>query len=403
VVLCKASDNTTEPNPPAYFANMLINRGTNGVADYYYDQSGGKLNISTGSVVKGWYTTSKTQAQIKAIPSRWGKVSFCIDAARAAGYNPPANHRLVAVYNVDVGDAGTQNGVLMAPGVFSTGFAAHEMGHTMGLDHSWSNDTSYRNATWSGPGEYDNPWDEMSAMNIYGRPGVPYATAAVGLNAFQRDRLGWIPTSRVTTFGSGGPASGSVTIGRLDNLNPSLSAPALVRVPISAADPTHYYTIEYRKKAGWDSGIPADIVMINEIKNNTPYLIRQLGTPDRAPVQTLNANGVKISVNWASGDNASVSITTTSAAVGVYGPNTCKNGYVWREADRNDYVCVTPATRTQARNDNSAAGGRHVPGSTYCVNGYVWREAFAGDYVCVVPSVRSQTWDDNNRRWDRVA
>jgi hypothetical protein len=275
--------------------------------------------------------------------------------------------------------------------------------HTLGLMHSWSNDTTYRNSDWSGWGEYDNPWDEMSAMNIYGRPGVPYATAAVGLNAFHRDRLGWIPRNRVTAFGSGGPASGSVTIGRLDNLNPSLSTPVLVRVPISAADPTHYYTIEYHKKAGWDSGIPADIVLISEIKNNTSYLIRKLGTPDRAPAQIVDASRVKISVNWMSGDNASVSITTTSAAVGVYGPNTCKSGYVWRETDLFDYVCVTAATRTQAHNDNVADSGRHVPGSTYCVNGYVWREAFAGDLVCIVPSVRSQTWDDNSHRWERVA
>ena len=45
------------------------------------------------------------------------------------------------------------------------------------------------------------------------------------------------------------------------------------------------------------------------------------------------------------------------AGGGPYGYETCKQGYVWREATTSDKVCVTPATRDQARYDNSQAGG----------------------------------------------
>ena len=35
-----------------------------------------------------------------------------------------------------------------------------------------------------------------------------------------------------------------------------------------------------------------------------------------------------------------------------YGPDTCIEGYVWREATPSDRVCVTPAAREQAVRDN---------------------------------------------------
>lgn len=47
-----------------------------------------------------------------------------------------------------------------------------------------------------------------------------------------------------------------------------------------------------------------------------------------------------------------------AAAAADYGPNTCLNGYVWREAFVGDTVCVTPATRAQTRADNAAAERR---------------------------------------------
>jgi hypothetical protein len=43
---------------------------------------------------------------------------------------------------------------------------------------------------------------------------------------------------------------------------------------------------------------------------------------------------------------------------GPYGPHTCINGYVWREAFTGDDVCVTGAQRSQAAADNAAAPGR---------------------------------------------
>lgn len=84
----------------------------------------------------------------------------------------------------------------------------------------------------------------------------------------------------------------------------------------------------------------------------------------------------------------------------LYASETCLEGYVWREAFPNDYVCVTPETRAQAANDNRQAAARRQPGGgafgpDTCRQGYIWREARPEDHVCVAPETRARTVTDN--------
>jgi hypothetical protein len=90
-----------------------------------------------------------------------------------------------------------------------------------------------------------------------------------------------------------------------------------------------------------------------------------------------------------------------------YGPNTCLEGYVWRQANPTDYVCVTPTVRTQTAQDNAAAASRVNPnggpfGPNTCLNGYVWREAYTNDQVCVLPATRTEAANDNAQAANRV-
>jgi len=85
-----------------------------------------------------------------------------------------------------------------------------------------------------------------------------------------------------------------------------------------------------------------------------------------------------------------------------FGPETCKAGFVWREAcGPNDHICVTVDTRTQAAQDNSQAAARRDPnggafGVDSCRQGFVWREACGPqDHVCVLPAARTQAAQDN--------
>ena len=83
-----------------------------------------------------------------------------------------------------------------------------------------------------------------------------------------------------------------------------------------------------------------------------------------------------------------------------YGPDTCIQGFVWREAGGGDTVCVTPAVRTATAQQNANAAQNKEPnggayGPNTCKQGFVWREAFGGDVVCVTPDVRQQAANDN--------
>ena len=85
-----------------------------------------------------------------------------------------------------------------------------------------------------------------------------------------------------------------------------------------------------------------------------------------------------------------------------FGPETCKQGYVWREAcGPNDHVCVSPDVRTQAAADDAQAAARRDPhggafGPDTCLSGYVWREACGPqDHVCVPPATPSEAAQDN--------
>ncbi|KUI39087.1 hypothetical protein [Mycobacterium sp. GA-2829] len=88
-------------------------------------------------------------------------------------------------------------------------------------------------------------------------------------------------------------------------------------------------------------------------------------------------------------------------------PDTCVQGYVWREASPSDHVCVTPGERSAAAQQNSQAAARKEPaGGAYgpdtCKQGFVWREAFPGDHVCVPPAERDQAAAQNAAGPQRV-
>ena len=78
-----------------------------------------------------------------------------------------------------------------------------------------------------------------------------------------------------------------------------------------------------------------------------------------------------------------------------YGPYTCQQGFVWREAYNGDTVCVSPADRDTARAENAQAAARREPnGGAYgpdtCKPGFVWRETTPADHVCVPPDRRDR-------------
>ncbi len=90
----------------------------------------------------------------------------------------------------------------------------------------------------------------------------------------------------------------------------------------------------------------------------------------------------------------------TTAAVN----DTCKQGYVWREATNTDRVCVTPAVRAETWKENADRRNDDTPdrsGAFRCKNGYVFRQAAANDRVCVTPASRDRAAEDNRQAGER--
>jgi hypothetical protein len=74
----------------------------------------------------------------------------------------------------------------------------------------------------------------------------------------------------------------------------------------------------------------------------------------------------------------------------------CSPGYVWRAAQPGDAVCVTPADRDTAAQENAAGPQNVQPNDgNVCKPGFVWRNAYSGDATCVTPPQRDQAAAQN--------
>lgn len=99
----------------------------------------------------------------------------CIAAAAASTtdrYVPLAGQRIYVFTSPRVDVGGYENVGAIGGDKTALPEIAHEFGHGVGLNRSWSNDVTWKDASWAGGGEYDNKWDLMSAGNIYDPTGA---------------------------------------------------------------------------------------------------------------------------------------------------------------------------------------------------------------------------------------
>jgi hypothetical protein len=95
--------------------------------------------------------------------------------------------------------------------------------------------------------------------------------------------------------------------------------------------------------------------------------------------------------------NASLPATRLASVVRAGHPNyviggwVCPPGFAWRNAGRQDWLCVEPAEarRVAWENQSAAENWVRVPDGSYgCRPGMVMRDAFKDDRVCVDPARR---------------
>ena len=333
-ILCSFPDIAAAHKPADYFQGMY---GADAPAlnHYWPALSYGAISVD-GSAAFGPYTLPQPSTHYLPNDSP-DLTSLAKDCAAAADADVafPAYSGVNLTFNADIGCCawgGSQS--LTADGVTrvyrltwlppwawnNISVVMHEMGHSFGLPHS-SGDYGQT---------YDSPWDVMSKdrANCAITRDPVYNCVGQGTIAYHLELLGWLPPARRYIHGGG-----AQTI-RLEPLDaPGDEGYMMAQIPIDGSS-THFYTVEARRRAGYDAKLPGNGLVIHEVITNRVRPARVVdpdndGDPgDAAALWTVGEtfaglDSVVVTVDEAVGDGYRVTISTvrpsdwTGTAVGV--------------------------------------------------------------------------------------
>ena len=327
-ILCKFADVPAEPDPVAYF-ERLLGSAYPGLDHYWREVSYGAISL-TGSIVTGWHDLPHPQSDYLTgtpnlpVPTAESPVDLtrlaedCVSAAGEA-IEPSRYVGINLIFNIDLdrprggevclpqdGASRCFRTTWLWPGWYhNQSIWAHEMGHTFGLQHS---------SIGNGNG-YGNMWDVMSVDGpCRTEPG--YGRIGQHPIAYQKDILGWIPAQRI--FVAGPDSQATITLEQ--TALAASSGYLLARIPINGSSAgRRYYTVEARRRTGYDTGLPGDAIIIHEVNLD--------GNPQVRPVTRAPAG------------STSLGATTGSAAKWL-------PGQIFRDAQNGIAVSIDRATLT---------------------------------------------------------
>jgi hypothetical protein len=330
---------------------------------------------------------------------------------------------------------------------YGIGSISHEIGHAFSLVHSagwaWApsgrgpregipsgtmlNDRSLSTNVGTNP---NHPWD-------YGDNGDVMGDNFARLNPYNRERLGLTAIGSVRDYwtrGSDGSFSLCDERGTTD----------IARVPLDRGNPNKYLLLEYRAQRDGAGVVQADgnlnIYIVDERTGyGDPWGTQGSGRDGetaRRSILLRHSNGVNAIPRSPAGDvyyslgdplqgaqiarggDFTVRVRRVGrvqnpepdtqcievAALGVpsdLNPETCAEGFVWREATPEDKVCVTRRRREAVASAN--ASGRRM---RTCPSGQVHRLAASrpgdSDILCVSPAERALVREENAAAYSRT-
>jgi hypothetical protein len=316
VILCKFSDIAGyEPHPPSFYKEAFTEAGAGKGRefDYFRQVSYGVLDM-TGSRVFGWYTMPNRKTKDLATlkypnPGRSTLHDWGIEVARAHKIDLKPYRGVVVVFNTatDAGSAGGHRVVLgYSKTDWSPTFNFHEVGHGFDLNHSWRARPDV---------EYGDQWDIMSAMNVFTFRNK-YGDNGPGMNAFNLNKLGAIPARRIWTS-TGKAGSSTITLAALHR--PEADGYLMASIPPAPGSKSKTsYTVEFRQKKAWDAGIPADTVLVHEVRDNgLGYLLSRIERADPAAIQVLPGQSFTVAARKLTVRALSFDAATSTARVTI--------------------------------------------------------------------------------------
>lgn len=317
-LLCKFSDIITETKPVTYFTQMYSSTYP-GLDHYWREVSYDQANVMGSGSVTHWYTLPHPRSYYllaNDMPDTSKLLQDCTAAVDADVYFPSYvgfNMMFNADFTVGVGGYGTTtlDGVTRTwyrtwePtwGFQNIAVIEHEMGHGFGLPHSSGN----YGAT------YDNVWDVMSDtwFNCVLLKDPVYGCVGQHTIAWHKDIEGWIATNKKAVISAGSRTTITLERSALPQTNNYL----MVQLPVKGAL-DHFYTLEARRKVGYDVQLPGEGVIIHYVDTTRTIPARVIDIDN-------NGNTGDAGAMWVPGETfgdtvSGISVTVLSATATGY-------------------------------------------------------------------------------------
>lgn len=277
-LLCKVADISDEPHTFDYYEGIFAENYPGLIA--YWREVSGNDSLARGSKIFGWYTLPRAQSEYT---NTHQIVEDCIHRADQDVHYP--DYFAINVFFNDPRWYGAGAGSFLQeldgvkrywaytaiPPVasYAPAIVAHEMGHIYQMAHTLVNNEQYRSS-----------WGIMGDTLAVCQYSTGNENGCIPMHpiAYNKKLAGWIPGEKIFQFNIATPT----TIDLTSVAHSSTQGFMMVEIPLDDAG-LEYYTLEARRRVGYDRNIPAEGVILHRVNRTTGFIGAELVSGNDTP------------------------------------------------------------------------------------------------------------------------